>query len=180
MERRESIKLLLMCAFGAERISPPGTSAPQGVAPFASQWHRWPDMRWAGPSFWGNRLQDWAVESGVLICRTAGPNRTLHCLTHRLRPDSFSTSVSLDLTNKPSVRAGFRIGAKGRFNDFRSAAVYGQGLDVGVDTSGALFIGDTTSPSPVVDTFPTWLACTANLSGEHAVVTLTAYSRQGW
>lgn len=26
---------------------------------FSSQWHLWPDMKWVGPQYWANRLQDW-------------------------------------------------------------------------------------------------------------------------
>ncbi|MBX2843161.1 MAG: hypothetical protein KTR26_15435 [Flammeovirgaceae bacterium] len=37
--------------------------------------------------------------------------------------------------------ASFRIGAKTEFNDYRSSAVYGKGIQSGILSSGKLFIG---------------------------------------
>ncbi|MGI9627149.1 MAG: alkaline phosphatase D family protein [Longimicrobiales bacterium] len=145
MDRRESVKLLLIAAAGSPRLLRAQT--PSSQEGFVSRWDSYPDMRWAGPWFWGNRLQDWEVRGGRVSCRTRAPNRTLHCLTHRPSSPDFTTTVLLDpvglaTPNGVAAFAGFRVGMKGRFEDYRSAAVHGTGLDVGVDANGALFVGE--------------------------------------
>ena len=146
MDRRESIKTLTLGALAStsllKRFSEEGSASA-----FESDWHRWPDMRWAGPAYWGNRLQDWRVRGGEVECRVAGPNRSLHCLTHRLgdTQGDFDTAVDVRLLgNKaaPEGYAGFRLGAQGPFDDYRSAAVFGTGLDAGLTAAGRLFIGE--------------------------------------
>ncbi|EAZ80949.2 twin-arginine translocation pathway signal [Algoriphagus machipongonensis] len=121
-------------------------------AAFKSTWENWPNMKWIGPEFWGNRLQDWELLEGKASCVISAPNRALHVLTHQLGDTSkdFEQSVSIlwnnsDLIGKAEAYAGFRLGAKGRFPDYRSAAVFGEGLDVGVNGAGQLFIGENTS-----------------------------------
>lgn len=123
-------------------------------ASFASDWTNWPDMNWAGPEFWGNRLQDWRIHNGKLECSVKGRNRTLHCLTTQLtsRPEKFETSVTVRLlADKPerssNYYGGFRIGAKAtdRFDDYRCAAVFGEGIDAGITADGGLFIGTAKS-----------------------------------
>ena len=153
MDRRESLKLLLLTAMGSRRLLEPRPAAAQ-EGDFRSRWHEWPDMRWAGPEHWGNRLQDWQVRGGVLECRAAAPNRTLHCLTHRVTGEGFTSRVVLrssllERAANPASRVGLRVGGKGRFDDYRSAAVHGSGLDVGIDGEGALRIGDLRSPARV-------------------------------
>lgn len=59
-------------------------------------------------------------------------------------------SVHLGLTSNPrdytpETRLGFRIGIKGKFDDYRDSAVHGKGLDAGVSAAGELFIGKTAS-----------------------------------
>ena len=118
---------------------------------FISNWGEWPNMNWAGPEFWGNRLQDWRIQNGKLECLVKGKNRTLHCLTTQLgsTPQAFETSVTLRLLNDNTQGfsnhyAGFRLGAKAgeeRFVDYRCAAIFGEGLDAGITTAGNLFIG---------------------------------------
>lgn len=120
-------------------------------------WGDWPDMAWVGPGFWGNRLQDWRIRAGEAECGVTGRNRTLHVLTHSLadRFGHFETSVTLRRAPSPSDDAsprrvtGFRLGAKGPRADYRSAAVYGTGLDVGMDGAGRLVIGALVASDPL-------------------------------
>lgn len=70
-------------------------------------------------------------------------NRTLHLLTLQNPSGSSKLIVKVGITNPwigmpPSTKGcvGLRIGAKGRFDDYRSAAVYGKGLDVGLTADG--------------------------------------------
>lgn len=127
-------------------------------ATFQSSWHEWPDMNWAGPEYWGNRLQDWGILGGKVVCLVRGQNRTLHCLTSQLseRHEPFETSVSVEFqdkrkNNNSSGYSGFRLGAKSkdRFDDYRCAAVFGEGLDVGITMNGNLFIDKNESSQKV-------------------------------
>ena len=144
MDRRESLKLMLLGAAMPGRLL---ASAPASAhrATFRSDWRAWPDMRWVGPAHWGNRLQDWRLEGGVVHCGVCAPNRTLHCLTHRAEGEAFTSRVTIEASPLAGIEgaiAGFRLGIVGRFPDPRSAAVHGTGLDVGVDGGGRLRIGE--------------------------------------
>ena len=138
-------------------------------------------MRWAGPEYWGNRLQDWSIRDGVLVCGVQAPNRTLHCLTHRAVASSYETSVLIDLgelsqNSVPTSLIGLRLGVKGPFSDFRSAAVHGIGIDVGVETTGALRIGDRHSSEMISLEEPVRLHVMAEDLGGTSRVELTAQS----
>ncbi|MCC6245572.1 MAG: alkaline phosphatase D family protein [Gemmatimonadaceae bacterium] len=123
-----------------------GQPRPQRTS-FRSDWHDWPDMRWIGPMYWANRLQDWRLSDGHAECWVAGRNRTVHCLTTRRTATSgnFTTHVVVQRLERGDARPtdclGLRLGAKGPRDDYRSAAVYGTGLDLGVTGDGRLRIG---------------------------------------
>lgn len=168
MDRRKSIKALaagvvapkvLLHGAGFRPDASPGNES-NGMDmrdfAFASDWHNWPDMAWVGPAYWGNRLQDWRIENGSVVCVIRGRNRTLHSLVCQLSaaPKRFETNVIVKLIPKEgesSQYAGFRVGARAteRYDDYRCAAVFGDGLDAGLRSSGKLFIGDSTSPRTV-------------------------------
>ena len=175
MDRRETLKLMMLAAVGSERL---GTKLLSAQEPgFASRWHEWPDMHWVGPEYWGNRLQDWRVTNGVLACSVRAPNRTLHCLTHIAHDADFMTSVDIvrSAGNRNSV-TGFRLGLKGRVDDVRSAAVHGEGLDVGIDGSGLLVIGDRRSDASVGGDDAVRLETTVTRTGSNTRVDLVARS----
>ncbi|GGW51070.1 alkaline phosphatase D family protein [Arenibacter certesii] len=116
---------------------------------FQSNWGNWPDMKWVGPEYWGNRLQDWILEDGRAVCNISDTNRTLHLLNVQKSNDrnAFKAAVTISILNKELNNAdealfGMRLGAKGPFEDYRSAAVFGKGLDVGIDPLGNLIIGE--------------------------------------
>ncbi len=105
---------------------------------------------WLGPDWWANRLQDWRIETGKILSRS-GQNRTAFILTYRLsdRNLPFSMNTKLSLSGKDlNGKAGFRLGIHGLFDDYRDDAVYGKGIDAGVDTGGNLFIGEKSKPLP--------------------------------
>lgn len=114
---------------------------------FKSKWHLWQDMKWVGPQYWGNRLQDWILKNGQAICTYKGKNRNLHLLTVQ-NPNGnseFKTQVTITVLGKKAEHLktghfGIRLGAKGRFDDYRSAAVFGKGLDIGLNTEGDLIV----------------------------------------
>ncbi|HPE23831.1 MAG TPA: hypothetical protein PLT88_12485, partial [Bacteroidales bacterium] len=35
---------------------------------YSSAWEKYPDSRWVGPDLWANRLADWEVRDGRLVC----------------------------------------------------------------------------------------------------------------
>lgn len=161
MDRKESIKTMFLGTVSLpflrnKESRGAGQSNRRNVntnQPMRSTWARWPDMEWVGPGFWGNRLQDWQLRNGKVRCSVHGPNRSLHCLTHQLgKEDSrFTTSVQIELLNQSGSGddwVGFRLGAKAgevpvkvSFDEYRRAAVFGEGLEAGIRGDGRLFIG---------------------------------------
>lgn len=156
MNRRENIKSLLLggvstslfsnftFAKGKEDISETDQASGYDV----SDWHKMPDMDWAGPKYWANRLQDWNIKDGMLQCVIKGQNRTFHHLTMQLgnTRNSFETRVSLrfakDIPLSDQNKIGFVLGAKNWNLEYRASAIHGRGLQVGITTSGNLFIGN--------------------------------------
>lgn len=156
MDRRKYIKTIVLGAFA------PSLSA--SVLPinlldsqlnnknieFKSNWHNWPDMKWVGPQYWGNRLQDWRIKQGNAICVITGRNRTLQLLTLQKPKEllNFKVGVEVMVLNKDLRTSdkgcfGIRMGAKGPFEDYRSAAVFGRGLDIGFMPNGNFKVGET-------------------------------------
>lgn len=118
-------------------------------ANFRSEWHLWQDMKWVGPQYWGNRLQDWKLKDGRVICSLKGRNRNLHLLTvQNLKGNSeFDTKVTISIIDSrledfERGYFGISLGSKGRFDDYRSAAVFGKGLDIGLNLLGDLTVGE--------------------------------------
>ncbi|NQT89361.1 discoidin domain-containing protein, partial [bacterium] len=132
-----TIAILSFCLLAAP-------SAPAADA-FRSAWPADAERVWAGPEYWTNRLQDWRVAGGRLECVTSGGDRNCHLLTRELGEGDggFRMSVRAGaLGEKTSAGwAGFRIGALGAFRDYRDSCRRGKGIDCGVTTDGALFIG---------------------------------------
>lgn len=180
MKRRDAVKAIAIGTVAPTLLTTVRAQAlaPVAPVPFTSQWQRWPDMPWVGPEYWGNRLQDWHIENGRAQCNLSDENRTLHCLTHQLSEAStpFEMQVTVDFQNRSGEEnyAGFRIGAKGPFDDYRSAAVFGEGLDAGITTQGRLFIGDTQSEASLSVDQPLRLTLTATPTGSTYTLRLTA------
>ncbi|NRB65213.1 MAG: alkaline phosphatase D family protein, partial [Saprospiraceae bacterium] len=151
MHRRDSIKYILLgTSLPFFSLADMGLSRVRRGGTYESDWGEWPDMKWAGPQFWGNRLQDWQVEAGKLRCICTGENRSLHNLVVQNLDGqaSFSMSIRVDWL-RPEYSTlqegciGFRLGAKGPFSDYRSAAVFGKGLDIGLQPDGSIKVGAT-------------------------------------
>ena len=118
---------------------------------FKSEWHLWQNMKWVGPQYWGNRLQDWILNNGQAICSYKGKNRNLHLLTLQNQNGNaaFNIKITISILDKNIKQFkegyfGIRLGAKGKFDDYRSAAVFGKGLDIGLNTKGNLVFGKQT------------------------------------
>ncbi|AWW32400.1 twin-arginine translocation pathway signal protein [Echinicola strongylocentroti] len=154
MKRRKSLKIMALGALTpGTGILSPLTETVRLVDKttslhFESDWHKWPDMDWVGPEYWGNRLQDWKIKDGNAICQVNASNRTLHCLTTQVKSGkgTLKTSVDIklaqDLPPADDNYIGIRLGVKGKFDDYRSAAVHGKGTDIAITTSGKLKIKD--------------------------------------
>lgn len=163
MQRRDAVKAIAISTVAPDfLLNKPASSQATVIASinqrtaFKSAWQHWPDLPWVGPEYWGNRLQDWQIEQGKAVCDVSEQNRSLHCLTCQLSDQAaaFESSVVLRIRNQQAPASarnyvGFRLGAKAPFPDYRAAAVFGQGLDVGITTEGRLFIGDKENSQPV-------------------------------
>lgn len=155
MNRRKYIKTIalgtLLPGFSASAFPFGGINQkklPEEVQ-FKSNWHNWPDMKWIGPEYWGNRLQDWRLKNGMALCNISAENRNLQLLTVQKldKPTPLHVSVEIHVLNK-NIDAedegclGIRLGCKGPYDDYRSAAVFSKGLDIGIDPKGKLQVGN--------------------------------------
>ncbi|WP_242130569.1 alkaline phosphatase D family protein [Aestuariivivens marinum] len=175
MHRRDYIKTVLLGSilpmtscygFENDRFSN------ENPVTFKSEWHLWQDMKWVGPQYWGNRLQDWILKKGQAICTYKGNNRNLHLLTVQ-NPNGnaeYVIKVTITILNKHFEGAkqgcfGLRLGAEGRVDDYRSAAVFGKGLDVGLNLKGDLVIGEQVFETRLV-TLPQQFTVHVNVSNK--------------
>ena len=151
---------------------------------FESNWPKNVERVWIGPEYWSNRLQDWRLRQGRLECTKAAPNRSVNILTRQLseRPGDVSMRVvmgGLQAIPDSSSRnwAGFRVGIRGEFHDYRDSAVHGHGLNVGLTTAGRLFIGSPSenSSKPVAVPNPVLLKLAAHSKGEMATITISLF-----
>lgn len=146
----------LWCAFALQLFScrPNDSQVPQ----FSSLWPK-TQRTFLGPDYWTNRLQDWQINNGRIECLVSSPNRNVYLLTKTLTPDTAIAEMRVRLgflspLENPTGQSwvGFRLGIKGKFDDYRDNAVYGTGLNMGVTALGELFIGDpstATASSPL-------------------------------
>ncbi|WP_339925594.1 alkaline phosphatase D family protein [uncultured Cyclobacterium sp.] len=155
MKRRKAIKSIALGTVGSSFVLTENWAGTRPIisfkkgSPLKSNWQNWPDMAWVGPEYWGNRLQDWELKNGKAVCNLSAKNRTLHSLTHQLSPeaDSFKSEVKISWLKEDKIGdsasyVGIRLGARGKFEDYRSAAVFGKGLDAGINGEGYLFIDE--------------------------------------
>ena len=135
------------------------SSCTQNSNEITYKWDTVVDRTWAGENFWANRLQDWEVADGKLVCKESSvkkPMRTVHSVTSRLvNNGAFQMSVQTGTTTSnpafsEETASGFLIGA-GASIDYRAAALIhhspGQegGYFAGVTAQGKLFIQDFNS-----------------------------------
>jgi len=105
---------------------------------FNSQWSWENDRVWIGADYWANPLQDWSIHDGRLECSSKGEGRNIQLITHDLGESGtqFRTSVTCGSMDQKSGKAGFRIGLKGNRNEYRFNAIWGKGLELGMDEAG--------------------------------------------
>ena len=149
------------------------------------------DRVWIGAEYWANPLQDWRLKNNRLECAVSGGNRNIFLLTHHAaagKRKSYEMSVAmgrLAVEGKKGAVAkngwgGFRIGIKGTLPDYRNAALFGRGLEAGVRTDGAVFVGGLTAPEKIDPNGSIELKLKVNPSGRGAyTVVLTATDKAG-
>ncbi len=120
----------------------------QNISNYQSDWHQIPDRTWIGPAFWANRLQDWQIKDGGVESLIRGKNRSIAILTHELGSQEGDFELKVDFKfldfSDPTDFVGFKIGNVGPINDYRSAAIYGTGVKMGVSSDGKLTVGEKT------------------------------------
>ncbi|GAB4419203.1 MAG: hypothetical protein OHK0039_31390 [Bacteroidia bacterium] len=144
---RLSLVLLLLLYSTAVQAQRKRPAAPVPAVTFRSAFPA-TERVFLGPDYWANPLQDWHVRNGRIECRISSLDRNVHLLTGDLAAGAgtLDMQVVLGFLQHDTVRArhnwiGFRIGALGPFDDYRSHAVFGRGLDLGITAHGELFIG---------------------------------------
>ncbi len=112
---------------------------------------------WIGADYWSNPLQDWQLSGGQLENISSGGDRNVFLLTREVggQDGDFRTSVSLGALESGGEPlgegwAGFRVGIRGSFHDYRDSAVRGVGLNCGITSDGKLFIGSLSDDAPTL------------------------------
>ncbi len=149
--------------------------ATAAVTAFQSAWAQQPDQVWLGPDYWANPLQDWRLRAGRIECHVSGGDRNVYLLTRELssRAQKFEMRVRLGKLGDAGGEgfAGFRVGIRGPFKEYRDSAIYGIGLNCGITTDGKLFIGAVEADAPRVESGDVELV----LSGSgNRIITLSA------
>lgn len=122
---------------------------------FKKSWTTIDDRVWVGSEFWSNRLQDWHIQDGRLVCISDNPTlmlRTTHLINYRLanKEGDFFAKIdagAIQSTQNADAACGFLIGAGPKLNVWGASLVQqkggpGAGLFAGLTASGDLFIKD--------------------------------------
>lgn len=157
--RREFLKQAGGTALGATALTLTHSAfaAPlETEASFRSAWQPGIQRPWPGPEYWTNPLQDWRILDGRLECFSPGGDRNVVLLTRSVsaRRGDLVLSVSMGQIEKAELKqgfAGFRIGIQHPANDYRASAIYGRGMNAGINADGRLFIGTLEASAPRTD-----------------------------
>jgi alkaline phosphatase D len=94
-------------------------------------------------------------------CLVSGGDRNIFLLTKELKAGDGDLRMSVSLGRLNGEReplsegfVGFRLGIKGSFHDYRDSAIYGSGLNAGIDSQGRVFVGSPGSNAQSVEGFP--------------------------
>jgi hypothetical protein len=104
---------------------------------------------WTTSEYAFNLEKDWQVTNDRLECLVSHENRQVHLLSHELNADVsvLETVVRVGFYNQKIINsnknwAGFCIGSKGRLVDSTDTPNAKDGINIGICTNGALFIGE--------------------------------------
>ena len=122
-------------------------------------WNDVPNQYWIGPDWHANRLQDWQVDEGRVICTEASerlPMRTLHLLTAKIDGEFTlqvtTGTVDTDSQSSGNAWSGVLMGAGSMDIDYRLTALthHVPGTDggyiAGVDHNGEVFLRKNVVP----------------------------------
>jgi alkaline phosphatase D len=128
---------------------------------FHSAWPHDAQRPWPGPEYWTNPLQDWRIANGRLECFSPGGDRNVVLLTREIsgRTGRLAISVRLGQLEGASPSrdlergfVGFRVGVRSQMSpDYRAAALYGRGMNAGINADGRLFLGALDDSQPKID-----------------------------
>lgn len=157
--RRSFLKKASCTALGATALThhwPAGAEKAASAPSFQSSWPQALRRPWPGADYWINPLQDWRVQDGRLECFSAGGDRNVFLLTREVAARQGDLVMSVDLGKIGSAATtqgfvGFRMGIKNPMNDYRATAIYGRGMNVGLNADGRLFIGQLEPSATRVD-----------------------------
>ena len=182
--RRQTKRVLAQLVAAATLVLALGCSG-GNPSDFRSSWPENVERVWVGPDYWSNPMQDWRVRAGRLELVAAGGDRNVFLLTREVsaQPGDLAMSVHLgrmeqDTTPLEEGFAGFRVGIRGSFNDYRDSAVRGYGLHAGLSSDGSLFIAKLEESNPKVPGAfeEVELRLRAEPAGSNYRVVLEAYS----
>ncbi|UXX80971.1 alkaline phosphatase D family protein [Reichenbachiella carrageenanivorans] len=104
------------------------------------------DRVWIGEEFLSTPLEDWRVSNQRVECVGNNRDMRVNVLTHLAGASGdLEVKVKMGLLNVNASRgkSGLRIALQDHTdNDIKSLCYYGKGIDVGVDRSGVLFVGE--------------------------------------
>jgi len=131
---------------------------------YSSSWEDQPDRVWIGPEYWANRLQDWRIEHGKMVCtNTTLGLRTVHILTQQVGDHygKLEIDLTLGLDSTASRKgndgwAGILVGAGEGKMDYRASALIHHspgdagGIIIAVNENGQVIFLDNTGNREVI------------------------------
>jgi len=110
------------------------------------------DRVWIGEDFWSVPLEDWKIENGRIEFIGSYTNSRVNVLTSRMNgAGNMYLSFRFGIMENGTIpgRTGVRLAMTDQTdNDYKSLCYHGKGIDVGVNTSGELFISQDTVALP--------------------------------
>ncbi|TKG94053.1 twin-arginine translocation pathway signal [Puteibacter caeruleilacunae] len=119
---------------------------------FREDFNKINNRTWISSDFWSVPLEDWKVNNGRLECVGARNNMKVNVITSMLTGTgdlnvSFNTGLLKSGSKNGTV--GVAIGVQDETdNDVRSLCYFGNGIEVGIDTQGLLFIDEVSTELP--------------------------------
>jgi phosphodiesterase/alkaline phosphatase D-like protein len=164
---------VLLIAF----IAPHATTADHNIN------FNYPDQRiWTGPELWANPMEYWQVSQGRLECTTAEFSSNIHLLTHELssnlKPFRMSVRIGKISENWASGSAGFIIGANHEIDSYKARALFGQGINAGINADGTIFIGQAKKNTKIDLNKPVVLKLQAKPESNNYSITLQIWDTE--
>ncbi|MGH9471045.1 MAG: twin-arginine translocation signal domain-containing protein [Terriglobia bacterium] len=160
INRRSFLKESGGAALGATAATILGQAragAASGPPSFHSAWPPEVERPWAGPEYWTNPLEDWRIRQGRLESFVAGGDRNVFLLTREIAARDGELAMSVrtgrldgDTQKLDKGFVGFRVGITSWIDDYRTWAIHGRGMNIGISADGRLFIGELEESAPRV------------------------------